>query len=92
MPIIGNSSHHLWGLFWQILVHVCCLLHLTGHLRETTEIEIPRMLQVFWQAQHRAVGNFHIPGGLWPPGLLHHCSQQHGASDQTLRMASETFL
>lgn len=92
MPILGNSSHHLFGLFWQISVHVYCLLHLTGHLREMTEIEIPRMLRVFWQEQHRAADNFYIPGGLWPPELLDHCSQQHGASDQTRRLASETFL
>ena len=55
MPIIDNSSHLLSGLFWQEkkkkkkVVPVCYLLLLRGQWRETTEILIPRRLQVLWQ-------------------------------------------
>lgn len=49
MPIVDNRSHLLSGLFWQNVTHVCCLLPFRGHLGETTEIQIPRMLHVLWQ-------------------------------------------
>lgn len=49
MPIVDNRSHLLSGLFWQNVAHVCCLLPFQGHLGETTEIQIPRMLHVLWQ-------------------------------------------
>lgn len=49
MPIVDNRSHLLSGLLWQNVVHVCCLLPFRGHLGETTEIQIPRMLHVLWQ-------------------------------------------
>lgn len=85
MPITDNNSHHPSGIFWQNGVHVCCLLPLRDRWRETTEIQIPGMLQVLWEEQNRAAGNCHIPGDLCHPGWLHHCSQQHRATDQTLR-------
>lgn len=60
MPITDNNSHHPFGLFWQNGVHVCCLLPLRDRWRETTEIQIPGMLQVLWEEQNRAAGNFSI--------------------------------
>ena len=93
MPIIDNSSHLLWGLFWQEKKNKASgsgLLSIApkGPVERNNrnpEILIPRGLQVLWQEPNRASGNFHTPGGPCHPGQLCHCSQQHGASDQTVR-------